>query len=119
MINYEKRPNAIIVFLYIQLLLLVTGCENCEQIWRITKNERWTYRIDSMYISKNHATPTLIISNDSVHKREIGVHALEELYNNTTVGDSIMKAQGSLEFRLVKKDTVLSFYPMCNGETIK
>jgi|GEM_PF-2147135 len=103
----------------VTILIIFIGCNNCEKVWKETKDEKWLYRIDSMYISKSHATPMLVISSNSVYKKEIGVYALQDLYNNAAIGDTILKEQGSLEFKLIKRDTALSFYPMCNGEIIK
>jgi hypothetical protein len=50
---------------------------------------------------------------------DIGVDELRDLYNQAESGDSIFKAPGSLKFQLKKKDTVLFFYPECDGNEMK
>jgi len=41
------------------------------------------------------------------------------LYDFSDIGDSIYKGKGSIEVRLIKRDTIMSFYPECNGEPMK
>jgi hypothetical protein len=96
---------------------------NCKKEAENDRKVSCRYHIDTMYISDSHATPMVFVTGirSGEHLNHVGLEfaELRDLYNNASIGDSIYKDMGSLEYKLIKKDTVLSFYVVCNGEKMR
>ena len=98
--------------------LFFSSC-TCKRIVEDDRGEKWEFRIESMFIDKNHAVPTVVLSGNKQKNVQWGISDLPDLYRNASIGDSMCKDSGSLEVRLVKKDTTMYFYPNCAGEILK
>jgi hypothetical protein len=105
--------------LLIAVIIAISGCYNCKRVFEGIRKEKWQYHIDTLYVNSDHANLTFIVSSKSEHHVLLGVDELKNLFDHASVGDSIYKEIGSLEFKLIKKDTMMSFYPECDGVSIK
>lgn len=92
---------------------------DCERYYKKEKKVLFQGTIVKKYRSNNHDTPILSFRKPNRTVVEGGFSRLEDLWDSTEIGDSIYKAVNSLEYRLIKVDTVLSFYPQCDGRKVK
>lgn len=64
--------------------------------------------------------PTVLLSCDGRYgKLYLTEFEFPHLYNYSAGGDKLVKDSLILEFRLIKKDTVITFYPVCDGKELK
>ncbi len=115
MVNNSTMKNKILI----GCIVCCSCTRNCDTEPTEIKSEYWNNRIDTIYISKNHATPTMLISNTNEFRKEIGMADLRGLYNHASIGDTIYKPKGSLAFQLKKRDTTMVFYSECEGKEIR
>lgn len=66
----------------------------------------------------SHYPTVLLACNGHYSKLYLTKFEFPDLYNFSTVGDKLVKDSLSLEFRLIKKDTVITFHPICDGKEI-
>ncbi|PZF71870.1 hypothetical protein [Taibaiella soli] len=101
--------------------IFTTSCNNsCESYNNnIVRSREYNFTIDSLFRDpKNHTVPTIVYTQNG-KKRLLGLFDIDDLYNAAEVGDSVSKASGQLEYKLFKKDTILSFYPFCDGKDLR
>lgn len=77
--------------------------------------------VDSVFNnSEDRHYPTVLLTcNGSYGKLYLTEFEFPHLYNNSSVGDKLVKDSLSLEFKLIKKDTVITFHPICDGKEVK
>jgi hypothetical protein len=70
---------------------------------------------------QNRNTPTVFLTcSDSKFKQLfLSRYEFPVLYDNAIRGDIVKKEINTLKFEIIKKDTVLYFYPQCDGREIK
>ncbi len=97
---------------------LFSNCVNCGSGYSKEIKERKVYGvIKSQYLDKeNHNTPTFVLGEDNKILTLIG---LRDLFLVSNVGDTILKDTGSLNYKLIKSDTILIFNVKCNGKPLK
>ena len=93
------------------------SCYNCASSYRKFLIKEMIYgKIIVFYIdNEQHLTPTFILSGDS---RKLSLLGMEQMCKNVTLGDTLKKDSNSLDFYLIKKDTILVFNPKCNGSYV-
>jgi hypothetical protein len=62
---------------------------------------------------RNHATPTIYIKENNDDVIPWGLNGLDDFWNSLKVDDSIRKRKNSYAFQIIRKDTILTFYPVC------
>lgn len=104
--------------LLLSLSFIFSKCLDCARSYREYVKELSIYGvIKDQYLDKeNHDTPTFILGEDNNINPFIGLRAM---YLASSLGDTIRKDSGSLKFLLIKKDTIMIFYPKCRGNLIK
>ena len=104
------------VFLFIALFY---SCYDCRNNYRISYNEEYKVLIDSVFENmRNHASPT--IHGYSVSEEYLFVvDDIPLFFESARKGDSLLKAANSYKYILKRKDTIMEFYPRCDGETLK
>lgn len=77
--------------------------------------------VDSVYNNPEdrHYPTVLLACNGHYNKLFLTKFEFPDLYDYSTVGDKLVKDSLSLEFKLIKKDTVITFHPICNGKEVK
>ena len=66
---------------------------------------------DSIY---NHGVPVVKIQNRNGSMTELVLdNTLEGLRYSFRINDSVYKQKNSLAFQIIRKDTILTFYPVC------
>lgn len=108
------------------LFLLIIGCYNCNEHFKITKQRLITGRITAKYLDyENHAVRYIKLSNFIwVHNGEkiydLSPDDIPHLWDSTDVGDSLLKLKESLEYKVFKKNGhILTFYPRCEGKELR
>ena len=100
--NRILKIMGIISLMVVIIIYMLIPKYNCKEEFENTRKVVLQYHIDSLFVSNNHATPTLVVTgvmaNKYVKQLEIGVSDIQYLYGNVSKGDSIYKAAGSLEF---------------------
>lgn len=99
------------IILVILTAVICCSCSNCYE---------YTIRLDftGLIVDKkedlnNHAYPSFEIKQDSV-KKSFGGVSFYDLYDLVDIGDSLIKKSGSLDFKIVKKDTIIYYLPNCS-----
>jgi hypothetical protein len=114
--NWLKTVKTIIF----GLTMVFVSCFDCKDYFRNDVKRREikgiiTHKYEDM---GNHAAPMIMI--DSSQKiTEMNLFNIFDLFTHCSVGDSIYKAKGSLDYKLFTKDTVLFFNPICDEEIIR
>lgn len=104
------------------LLILWSSCYDCEKANEILRKEYLYCTIDSLYRDpKNRYSPSIDITNikGDFYKGLAGDEIIG-IYKYGENGDTVIKEVNSLQYKLIKKDTVMYFYPICGCcDTIK
>lgn len=95
------------------------GCFNCERYYARKKKIVIKGLIVNKFTSSNHAEPILEIKNSTGEVIQGAYFQLFDLWTAAQTGDSIYKAANSLQYCLIKRDTIICFYPECNGSKIE
>ena len=98
---------------------LFSGCFNCEKFHESLRKDRFYGVIVKKYKTNNHAEPMLEILNAKGENVGGAYFELLSLWDAAQIGDSVYKAPGSIEYNLIKPDTTLSFYPICDGRELR
>lgn len=115
----QIQSLCIFVLLIFWMLIWNLISFDCEGYYKKQRKVFFQGTVIKKYRSNNHDTPTLGFRNQNGTVVEGGFTQLGDLWDSAEVGDSIYKALNSLEYRLIKIDTVLSYYPECDGRKIK
>ncbi len=103
--------------------LLLNGCDDCEDIVNIDRNYKLNCIVDSIYENpRNRYNPTIRLNCAGLSAKnfEMNGYYYPVLNESAEVGDRVTKDSNSLLFKLHKKDnTVIEFFPICDGEKIK
>lgn len=107
--------NQIIKIVTFGLTLFIYSCRDCASgYYNEIKPSLIAGRLHYKYEDKtNHNAPTFVILNGGKYKR-YPLFGLSNMLRSVDVGDSIFKGNGTLKFLVVKNDTVMEFWPMCN-----
>jgi xanthine dehydrogenase molybdopterin-binding subunit B len=103
------------------LLVLCSSCYNCEKANIALKGEYLFCRIDSIYRDpSNRFSPSIDITNikGDFYKGLAG-DELVGIFEYGEKGDTIIKEVNSLQYKLIKKDTILYFYPICDCKEVR
>jgi hypothetical protein len=105
------------------LFILTASCYDCKKVNEITRKGYLIGTVDSTYrdvSNRGHPIITLKFIKNDLKIIWIDGSELFELYNLSENGDTIIKERNSLQYKLIKKDTVMYFYPICGCcDTIK
>jgi hypothetical protein len=88
----------------------VISCSNCHEYTSNLQFSGIVIKKEKDY--NNHAYPTNTVSEKTKDK-SFGGACFYMLYNLIDVGDSLLKEQGNLDFKIIKKDTVLIYRIPC------
>lgn len=110
----QHRIISIIIFNVI-LFLLFQGCIDCKTDYM--KNVKPSV-IEGILVERdsmgNHGIPIIKIKNSNGSLTSFGIdNSLISLWKFSYLGDSIDKRKNSLAFQVIRKDTILTFYPVC------
>jgi hypothetical protein len=102
------------------LVIFFTGCFDCRKYYLETvKGQSILGRIEKKFENENNHNAPLIELKSRDNLKTYDLFDLFDLYTHCEVGDSLLKESNSLEYVLIKKDTVLYFSPKCHGEIIQ
>ena len=106
----------------IVLAILFTSCYDCDRINELERPKYLIATIDTSYRDINNRNIPIVklISIKTNMKIDwIDGSELIGIYKYGEKGDTVIKNANSLEYKLIKKDTMMSFYPICNGREIR
>lgn len=108
-------------YLWMLCTAFIYGCYDCEQSMNELKIQLLSCIVDTVYDNpENRHSPTVLLTCEkSYSKLYFTKFEFPVLYNFGARGDKVEKDSISLEFRLIKKDTVITFYPFCNGKQLR
>jgi hypothetical protein len=105
-----------IILINVAYVFLLPGCVDCKTDYM--KNVKPSV-IDGIIVERdslgNHGVPIIKIKDKNGSLTSFGIdYSLTPLWEASQLGDSISKKKNSLAFQIIKKDTTLTFYPICN-----
>jgi hypothetical protein len=91
------------------------GCYDCKKDYKkVVKPSLIDGIITGRDSLHNHGIPIIEIQNKDSSVESFGLdNSLTPLWYAIHNNDSIYKAKNSLAFPIIKKDTTLTFYPVC------
>lgn len=89
------------------------SCSTCTDHYEEHRPLKIKGMIIKKFRNKNHAIRTFEFKKEKKSFYYAIFYDIPGLWDHAEVGDSLIKAAGSLEYKLVKPDTVLYFYPEC------
>jgi hypothetical protein len=109
-----RRSIIIVLFIYCACCFILVSCYNCmESYKRHVKPVQLSGIIIEKDSIRNHATPTIYIKENNDDVIPWGLNGLDDFWNSLKVDDSIRKRKNSYAFQIIRKDTILTFYPVC------
>lgn len=93
--------------------LIIESCYNCVKSYEDVKPIQLSGFIIGKDSIRNHAVPTIEIKENDGEIIYWGLDGLNGFWDALKINDSIYKAKNSLAFQIIKKDTTLTFYPVC------
>ena len=97
-----------------------SSCFNCKDNYSNEKSKLIKVSIINKYRDdENHNERTIEYYSNSGNIEVHQTRYIPSLYENISIGDSLIKEKGSLAYQVKKKDTTLVFYPICHGDTMK
>ena len=78
----------------------------------------WPVQVSGIIVQKDsigkHETPSISIKESNGKVLYWGLDGLDAFWNALKIDDSIFKPKNSYAFKIVRKDTTLTFYPICD-----
>lgn len=93
-----------------------TDCETWLNEWKVNSIN---VKVLDKYRSNNHDALMLVTIDDYGKKSEGNWDNYTAMWNVASAGDFLYKSPNTLLVRLKKSDTILTFFPTCNGKTVK
>ena len=113
----DRKKCHLLLILAGIFMFLFTRCDSCESFAEDFRPKEYYFRVTRKYDDGRY--------NVFEGKNKKGVDEIfrevgyREESNATCIGDTLIKLKGSLEIKIVKRDSVLIFYWKCNGRIIK
>jgi hypothetical protein len=92
------------------IFIILYSCSNCYE-YTIDLDFKGIV-IEKKEDMNNHAYPSFIIGESS-KKTSFGGVPFYDLYDTIEVGDSIIKKHGSLDFKIIRRDSIINYHPIC------
>jgi len=93
--------------------IYVISCSTCIKHYEGHQSIEVNGMIIKKFRNENHAIRTFELQKEGKQFSYAIFYDIPGLWDHSEVGDSLIKPAGSLEYKLVKPDTVLYFYPEC------
>lgn len=96
-------------------LVMSSSCYHCREAYR---KHVWPVQLSGIITQKdsigNHGTPEILIREGTWYERSWALDGLTAFWNALRINDSIFKEKNGYAFQIVRRDTTLTFYPICD-----